>query len=179
MIRLVLAACLLAELLLPAISDAFDGSRKGFFLSVGVGPGFFETEKSLEWAEKGSTTSSVISFGAGSSENVLVYFTTYADLALDSHTDLLGNSGISIRYYLGDVAPTFFVAGTLGYETVSGCEPDYWCGDGGFGETGPGTSLAVGYEFLKNWDIEASAVIGSEFAYEFKIMRLLISHSWY
>lgn len=189
MIRLLLMACLFAELLLPAIGDAFDGSRKGFFLSVGVGPGTFKTEKLRGWSEKGSATSSVISFGAGSSERVLVYFTTYVDMALDSETDLLGNSGISARYYLRSTAPSFYLSGTLGYERFEAREPGtYRCSWGENGichytaevsETGPGASLAIGYEFLKNWDLEASGVIGSESAYDFKVLRLLISHSWY
>ena len=37
----------------------------------------------------------------------------------------------------------------------------------------------MGTEFLKNWDLEASALIGAESAYDFKVLRLLISHSWY
>lgn len=96
MIRVLLVGCLVAQLLLPNPADAFDGSRKGFFLSVGVGPGFFEMEQlagwGLEgWVEKGSTASSVISFGAGSSDRFLVYFSTYADLALDSTWATLGS----------------------------------------------------------------------------------------
>jgi hypothetical protein len=60
----VLIACLAAQALSPTQGNAFDGSRKGFFLSVGAGTGSFEVDHASNgWSEKGSTSSTSLKIG--------------------------------------------------------------------------------------------------------------------
>ena len=189
LLQSVLIACLAAQVLSPTHGNTFDGSRKGFFLSIGGGSGFFDSKHiSNGWKDYGSTSSTSLKIGAGSTENLIIYFTGNSDFALDSDTELLGNSGISARYYIRPTAPSLFFSGSVGYERFEAknadvlrraCRTCDWSYRDDVSQTGPGASVSIGYEFLKNWDLEASALIGAEAGYDLRVLRLYIGHAWY
>jgi hypothetical protein len=59
-----LTLLLLICALFPQAADAFDGERKGFFLSLGVGSGFVEAESlNFGWEEDGSSFSTAFRLG--------------------------------------------------------------------------------------------------------------------
>ena len=159
-------------------ANAFDGHRKGLFLSVGVGPGFLHSEHSnYRWIgsrqvpEDGSSISSSFRIGAGASDILVIYWSALTHFAQDMHTKGISSAGLGIRYYVQSTAPTFYGSVVYGYEN--------WRGRWDTSHTGPGGTISAGYEFLKNYELEAGLQVGSESGIDFRVIALGINRAWY
>jgi hypothetical protein len=104
---------------------------------------------------------------------LVVFWSVNAHHVQDLRTRLIGNAGLGARYYLTPTAPAFFLSGTLGYEK--------WDGGGNYynSYTGPGGSVSVGYEFLKNYELETGLLLGQEGGGKIRVITLGINRSWY
>lgn len=171
--RLILAA-LVAIFILGFASPgfAFDKMRKGFILGFGLGPGYdkFTEARDSSGTEIRSFDEGKVSLfsdfkiGYAPSEKLMVYWmskgawfgvdSTIIDEKKETVSILGGVGGIGVTYFLSSETPSFFVSGGVGFSSWSlpfeGSDP--W--------TGIGAAGSIGYEFTRNWTLEASVLYG-------------------
>jgi len=133
-------------------AQAFDGDRKGFILNLGAGMGQGKLKLSGSndsLTEDGTGISSDFKIGAGLSSNAVLYYTSrviwWSANGFNVNT---GMSAVGFSYFFSPQAPAFFLSGSLGIGVATVENIDT--------ETGAGFGIGAGFEFTKNWTIEAS-----------------------
>jgi len=165
--RIAVAVFALVTLLAVTSASAFDGNRKGFFLSVGLGGGMNSFTQTLEVTGQPSTTSdrenkgafaTDFKIGGGFNEQFLLYYVarsswfSITNVFDESVTILNQIGGVGATYYLSEAAKSAYFLGAVGLGTWSTpfeSGGSTWIG---FGLTG-----GVGYEFAKHWGAELAA----------------------
>ena len=151
---------------------AFDKSRKGFILGFGLGPGYakYTETKDSSGTEVRSFDEGKISLfsdfkiGYAPSEKLMVYWmskgawfgvdSTVIDEDKETVSILGGMGGLGVTYFFSQEVPSFYVSAGVGFSSWSlpfeGTDP--W--------TGIGAAGSIGYEFSRNWMLEASVLYG-------------------
>jgi len=164
-------------------ASALDGTRKGFILSFGIGPGVTSWEQEISGtffgidvsakSDKESSFGVTTDFkiGGGITEQFLLYYENrvawfsvdyvYTDadgdiLATETITFAHAIGGVGVSYYLKTEAPSLYFLGSIGLSTWSAPFESTW------GDTwaGVGLSAGVGYEFAKHWSAEGTFNFG-------------------
>jgi hypothetical protein len=158
-----LSLCLVAG---PA--QAFDGQRKGFILGVGAGLGHtsFTQEETVDyWGYSESVESdredkagvmTDFKIGYAWDNYWAVYYTAKVswfgmeNVYGEDVTIANGLEAVALTHLFKPQAPSWFVAGGLGYSTwglpFEDNPPDTWYG--------PGLFMGGGYEFSRHWSVE-------------------------
>ena len=137
-------------------AQAFDGSRKGFTLEIGLGGGFQSASQEFSFLGEteevdasGPAFGTNFKIGYGFNEQLIVTWTS--NLGTSSGESIMTNEdesltlsvgGIGLTYFFNADGPSPFVDVTIG---VSGWD------DGNDGMSGMGISVGGGYEFKPNW----------------------------
>lgn len=140
---------------------ALDGTRKGFVIGFGVGPGM--TSYTVEDSDRESKFAAATDFkiGGGISEKLLVYYENRVswfshDLPTESVTAANGIGLAGVSYYFKADVPSFYVLGSVGLSSWSypfESTSDTWAGFG--------VSAGAGYEFAKHFSAEATVNWGN------------------
>ena len=103
----------------------------------------------LSASEDGSGFSTNFKIGGGLSAQSMLYYTNTVVwwTGLDANVTS-GISGVGYSYFLSPQSPSFFLSAALGFGFASVEDSDT--------ESGAGLGLGAGYEFAKNWTIEAN-----------------------
>ncbi len=150
-------------LLLSAVAwtdpaQAFDGSRKGFTLEIGLGGGFQSASQEHSFLNEteevdasGPAFVTNVKIGYGFNEQLIVAWTD--NLGISSGESILTNKdeslalsvgGIGLTYFFNADGPSPFIDVTIG---VSAWDD----GNDGNRMSGMGISVGGGYEFKPNW----------------------------
>ena len=138
------------------VADAFNGHRRGFVLGGGLG---VSPRSALEIEGRGDSkvhhvalaTNVIVGYG-WSESNLLVYDINMATYRLDTDsTDVTisqGYTGPAWYHYYGEQGKSLFTVVGIGFFRyfVRGDDMSAL-------ESGPGTMIGVGYEFLGHWQI--------------------------
>ena len=169
----------------------FDGKRKGFFFALSGGPSMFHTTiDRSNWSETegGTLFYSGFKIGAGGSEKLIFYLGLefyergkYIEdqFTMMTKTQEVATFGLGFRYYLKPEAPSAFFCGSLGLANWLGASYDIRGNLSQLEENTVNGVLAVGYEFLKNWDVEVGGTVFIREGLTTSIFKLDISHAWY
>lgn len=160
----IISACLFALAALSAArsAEAFDGTRKGFVLGFGAGPGITSFSQIGGDFDPGVAKSlvTVSRIGIGLSEQVLVYFggnTSWFPATDRSGDDAFVSYGVGLAgasWYLSARSPSPYVTGLVGIATWNRPfdDPD--------SQIGFGLGAGVGFEFSRHWSVEATVKWG-------------------
>ncbi len=151
---------------------ALDGKRKGFFAQLGLGGGYVAANQ--EWFvlvdkftldESAGAGAFGFKIGYGISNRLLLSYAgnvgsadletmegQITGLSTKKKTASFGVGGLGLTYFLKEEAPSLFADLTLGMST--------WDDGDGADFTGSGVNVGIGYEFKKNWTLEADFSIG-------------------
>ena len=140
---------------------ALDGTRKGFVIGIGVGPGMTSYTIGNSDRESKFALASDFKIGAGISEKLLVYYVSRVswfshDLPTETVTAANGIGLVGSSYYFKTDVPSFYVLGSVGLSSWSypfESTSDTW--------TGLGVSVGAGYEFAKHYAAEATVNWGN------------------
>ena len=180
----------------------FDGKRKGFFIALSGGPSMYQTtidQPLSNWhstsrytlfpfSESGTLFYSGFKIGAGSSEKLIFYLGLefyergkYIEDQFENwiKTQEVATFGLGFRYYLKPEAPSAFFCGSFGLASWLGASYNDWGRLSQLEENTANGVLAVGYEFLKNWDVEVGGTVFIREGLTTSIFKLDISHAWY
>nr|MBN2276278.1 hypothetical protein [candidate division Zixibacteria bacterium] len=180
--RAVLVALVMAFIFgMAAPGFAFDKERKGFILGFGLGPGFTSYSETRvesgqdDVTQDGSKFSFLSNFkiGYAPSNQLMVYWLSNVawygiDTSVEMYYDgdkesylpyndvtlLSGVGGIGVTYFFRPKAPSIFVTAGAGLSAMS------LPFEGTDTRTGLGISGGIGYEFARNWCLEASVIWG-------------------
>ena len=182
--RGLIGCILIAVIMISATSaSALDGTRKGFILGFGIGPGVTSWEQEISGSFLGISVSrksdkessfgltTDFKIGGGITEQFLLYYENrVAWFNFDyAFTDAQGNviltesitfahaiGLLGASYYLNVDAPSIYILGSVGLSTWSAPFESTW------EETwaGVGVSAGVGYEFAKHWSAEGTINFG-------------------
>ena len=177
-VRRTLRSALLLGMVLMSVwaspASAFDDSRSGFVLELGLGPGVcpssswlysYETGDQVAYREEDTRFALHTRFriGGGLSKQWMVayvYDVAWSNDALTGPGDwnLTANalSGIALTRFLQPEAPSWLIEAAAGFASVEQLE------ENPFDETGPGMQLTVGVETATHWTL-----------------RLSWAHAWY
>ena len=158
--------------LLSQSAGALDGRRQGFFAELGIGGGYVAADQ--EWlvlGEKFTLDDSAgggafgFKIGYGLSNKLLLSYAGNVGTAdfetIDGQitglfnkkkTAAFGSFGLGLTYFMKEAAPSLFVDLTLGIST--------WDDGDGSDFGGGGANVGLGYEFKKNWTLEADYSFG-------------------
>ena len=190
-----LVTIVLASVLLVSATSAFalDGTRKGFILSFGIGPGMTsltsEYNGSSSDRENKFALTTDFKIGGGITEQfTLYYINRVAWLSFESEictynfftgtvTCVKGDNVtvahaiglLGASYYFQPEAPSPYVLGSVGISTWSAPfeeNSDTW--------TGLGVSGGFGYEFAQHWALEATLNYGKPSEGDFSINALSV-----
>jgi opacity protein-like surface antigen len=173
---------LLCSILLIAMfasqAQAFDGDRKGFTLNLGAGVGqghlkFSNSTNSWTQDETGFATDFKIGVGL-SPQAVLYYENRVVWWSVEEISVTTGMSAVGFSYFFSPQAPSFFLNASLGLG-VANIENDD-------SETGVGGGIGAGFEFTRNWTIEASyltAKVYEEGDFSSTASNLALTINWF
>jgi hypothetical protein len=161
-------------LFLIANAQAFDGQRKGFILGGGAGFGYtsFTQEVSIDYngyhesveSDREDNIAFMTDFKIGYAwDNYwAIYYTSKVswfgmENSLDDNVTIANGLGAAaVTHWFKPQAPSWFVAGGVGYSTwalpFEDDPPDTWIG--------PGLFMGGGYEFSRHWGVEGYLVWG-------------------
>ncbi len=155
-------------------TQAFDGDRKGFMLNLGAGMGQGKLSVDSDSVDE-MGFSSVFKIGAGLSPQATLYYTNRVIWWSSNDVSLTtGMSAAGFSYFISPEAPSFFFSGSLGIGVLSIENLD--------SESGFGFGIGAGYEFAKNWTIEAhylNAKVLEEAGDSLSISNLAFTVSWF
>ena len=189
--KMSLGVFLVVVILFAAVQvQAFDGDRKGFMLNLGVGYGqakFTGTMGSVSAGLESNGFGGDFKLGAGINPQTMIYYSNrtllysleiedpYSGASMESSTMVNGMSAVGVSYFLEPEAPSVFFTGALGLGVLLDSESST-------SESGVGYTVGVGYEFAKNWILEATymkANIGDEMGVGMDISNLMLTISWF
>lgn len=170
--RVMVLAVIATILLLAVAAHAFDGSRKGFILGFGVGPGYTSFTQTVEipaidfdeTSDRENSFSFATDFkiGGGITDQFLLYYVNRVtwfgmENALDENVTIAnGIGGVGVSYYIQTTAPSLYFLGSIGLSTWMTPFEDEIGNWLGFGVSG-----GVGYEFAAHWGVEATVNYGN------------------
>ena len=155
--------------LLANAALAFDGKRTGFIAGAGGGFGLLGEDETFamssyspyhdnepsDWVDHHPLYMN-FRYGYAPTEQFSIYWSYQAGTLVSEHRTWLESiSGLGASYYMKSTVPSVFVGLVTGFATRSTFYEDY---DESIG--GVGTSISVGYEFRKHWEVEFTAWAG-------------------
>ena len=167
-VGIVVAIGLFVGMCTPAA--AFDGSRKGFILGIGVGPSVTSFTQDLTGLGQDLSSDRENEFGLATdfklgyapNEQLQIYWASKVSwFALDNAlgetvTVANGLGGAGVSWYLVPQSPSVYFTGAIGFSSWAvpfeeGATTSY-----GFGIAG-----GAGYEFAKHWSVEGLVGFGN------------------
>jgi opacity protein-like surface antigen len=159
-------------------AQAFDGDRKGFVLNLGAGAGQGKlklSNSSDSISDDGIGFSTDFKIGAGLSSNSVLYYSNRVIWwSSEGVSVTTGMSAVAFSYFFSPEAPSFFLSGSIGIGVASIEDLD--------SESGAGFGIGAGFEFAKNWTVEASylsAKVWEEFGVSLTASNLALTVSWF
>ena len=159
-------------------AHAFDGDRKGFVLNLGAGfgQGKLKLANSTDsLTDDGTGFSTDFKIGGGLSPNSVLYYTNRVIWwSVGGVSVTTGMSAAGFSYFFNPQAPSFFLDASIGLGVATVEETD--------SESGMGFGIGAGFEFTKNWTIEASylsAKVWEEGDLNLTASNLALTISWF
>jgi hypothetical protein len=139
--------------LIPNISKAFDGARKGFVMGAGIGLGALSTwtldDKSID--ESGMGIGSNVTLGYGLDDQNLINWQWNGNSYDIEYFDHLG-----VQFFTGPTWYHYFTGKTKSLFSVVGFwEYAVWNTGEGYYATGKAVLVGAGYEFARHFQIGA------------------------
>jgi hypothetical protein len=150
--------CLVAVGLVAAVpltADAFDGKRKGFVLSMGMGVGSVTLDRTVGGKNRGETAGAFLlegRIGRGVTDRFLLYFASSTALSAESAVEH-EEFGLGWSAYFSEEPQSFYALGVVGFTTYDA--------NGIPSHTGPGVSGGMGWQFSRFWSLEGTVRWGS------------------
>jgi hypothetical protein len=168
---ILIAIALTAVMMISNSATAFDGQRKGFFFSLGLGPGYTSYSQTTDSAgaelysldESKFAVATNFSIGFAPSNKLMIYWMNKmawfsvldSVVSSDNATYAVSVGGLGITYFFKPQAPSLYVSfgGGLAARSLPFKGSDAWIG---FGLAG-----GIGYEITDNWSFELDVLYGS------------------
>jgi hypothetical protein len=147
--------------LLFAASFGFDGSRKGFILSVASGFGgdiiapYVRVDTARGWANSRENASFCLDLkiGFNSGSNWDFFYGNKSDWMFPGNTGILNNANVlELSYRLKDEAPTVYFLGSAGWDFW--VYPFDWDWNEHFTGSGFCASMGFGFEFIRHLSLQ-------------------------
>jgi len=178
MLRTVRFFTLIAFLLLPTISQAFDGNRQGFL--VGIGGGFHGVDVDVE-SDTHSGLATSFRIGMGVTDRVLLYYLNNVSwYSRSGYTFTYGLSGFGASFYFNRSTPAVYLTSAVGYATYDDTDSN----DSNFDGQGDGVGLMFGsgLELRRGLHLEAavyhSSIEAERYVSEFDATTLQLLFNW-